>query len=299
MNVASRRPSPAVPVPHGLWSLWEMLKVNSGAFLDVFHWISRIEGVHVGVQGPKDNEERLKWNIGERHPELAASMLDGCAKLIGELETLGARVTRISVLRLQYKLKEKDITYAELGERCSDITSRLQDELSDVVLLTLNAAERALFEPKEPLFGVDFEKKFPTAVFELDEAAKSMAFGRSTASVFHFMRILEIAIRAVARSLQIPDPTKPAERNWGVILRAIWDGIETKWPTTASRMHGDGQVFEALYASLDAVKNPWRNATMHVESKYTGEEAEHIFAAVRGFMKSLASRMDENGEPKA
>jgi hypothetical protein len=64
-------------------------------------------------------------------------------------------------------------------------------------------------------------------------------------------------------------------------------------------MGGDGALFEELHASLDAVKNPWRNATMHVERKYTDDEAEHVFAAVRGFMMKLASRCDENGDPKA
>jgi hypothetical protein len=34
-------------------------------------------------------------------------------------------------------------------------------------------------------------------------------------------------------------------------------------------------------------------------SRYATDEAEHIFGAVRGFMKKLASRMDEEGEPKA
>ena len=38
---------------------------------------------------------------------------------------------------------------------------------------------------------------------------------------------------------------------------------------------------------------------MHVESKYTDDEAEHILMAVRGFMKKLASRCDEEGNPKA
>jgi hypothetical protein len=38
---------------------------------------------------------------------------------------------------------------------------------------------------------------------------------------------------------------------------------------------------------------------MHVENKYTTDEAEHIFVAVRGFMKKIASRMDENGQPVA
>lgn len=188
---------------------------------------------------------------------------------------------------------------ADYRQALTELFGRMCDECKLFCMLSLNAQETEFYQPKAPLFGTDFEAKFPSAAYELEEASKCMALSRSTAAVFHFMRILEIAITAVARSLQIPDPTKPAERNWGVILKATWTGIEAKWPNAASRMHGDGQIFEDIYASLDAVKNPWRNATMHVESKYTGEEAEHIFAAVRGLMKKLSSRMDESGEPKA
>jgi hypothetical protein len=62
---------------------------------------------------------------------------------------------------------------------------------------------------------------------------------------------------------------------------------------------GDKEFFEELHASLDAVRNPWRNATMHVERKYTDDEADHIFVAAKGFMAKLASRGDENGQPFA
>jgi hypothetical protein len=110
---------------------------------------------------------------------------------------------------------------------------------------------------------------------------------------------MEIAILALSRCMAIPDPIRPGDRNWGTILNAVWAGIEARWPTTASRLAGDGALFEELHASLDAVKNPWRNSTMHVEKKYTGDEAEHIFVAVKGFMKKLASRMDEEGKPLA
>jgi hypothetical protein len=120
-----------------------------------------------------------------------------------------------------------------------------------------------------------------------------------TACVFHLMRTMEIGILATARCLGIPDPAKPAERNWGHIIREIVNGIGTKWPTTAARSTADGVLFEELHASLEAVRNPWRNATMHVEKKYTDDEAEHTFVAVKGFMTKLASRCDENGDPKA
>ena len=154
------------------------------------------------------------------------------------------------------------------------------------------------YDPAEPLFGVDFASKFQSAIFEVDEAGKCFALGRPTASVFHLMRVMEIGIAAMSRCLGIDDPIKPAQRNWGIILKEIWKGIEKNWQTPGDRMTGDGVLFESIYASLDAVKNPWRNATMHVETKYTDEEAENVFVAVRGLMKKIASRMNENGDPK-
>jgi hypothetical protein len=181
-----------------------------------------------------------------------------------------------------------------------DVRRTLARELTLVTLLSLNAKEQTYFAPKEPIFGSEVATKFRTqAAFEIDEAGKCLALGRPTAGVFHLMRTLEVCIRAVARCLQIPDPLKPAERNWGFILGAIKDGMDLRWPTGATRMIGDGALFEDLHASLEAVRNPWRNGTMHVEKKYTDDEAEHIFIAVKGFMKKLASRCDEDGEPKA
>jgi hypothetical protein len=46
------------------------------------------------------------------------------------------------------------------------------------------------------------------------------------------------------------------------------------------------------------MQNPYRNATMHLDQKYTEEEAKHIFEIVKGSMRKLASRCDENGDPK-
>jgi len=35
------------------------------------------------------------------------------------------------------------------------------------------------------------------------------------------------------------------------------------------------------------MQNPWRNATMHLDQKFTDEEARHIFEIVKGFMRKL------------
>ena len=83
------------------------------------------------------------------------------------------------------------------------------------------------------------------------------------------------------------------------MLGRIAGGMNAKWPTSADRMNGDGAIFEGLHASLDAIKNAWRNPTIHVENKYNEEEADHIFGVVMGFMRKLASRCDENGLPSS
>lgn len=92
-----------------------------------------------------------------------------------------------------------------------------------------------------------------------------------------------------------------AIRNWGAVLKTIKDEFDRRNAATAPAWADatDRQFFEEVYVSLDAIRNPWRNATMHVENKYTEDEAEHILAAVKGFMKKLASRCDEAGNPPA
>ena len=66
-----------------------------------------------------------------------------------------------------------------------------------------------------------------------------------------------------------------------------------------TRMSGDAQTFDELYASLAAIQNPWRNATMHLDQKYTEQEAKDISDVVRAFMSRVAKRCDENGLPPA
>jgi hypothetical protein len=99
--------------------------------------------------------------------------------------------------------------------------------------------------------------------------------------------------------LAIPDPTKGADRNWGAMLTKIKTEIDRRWPSSASRFSGDGQIFEELYGTLTGLQNPYRNATMHFDNIYTEQDAKHIFEMVGGILRKIASRMDENGLPLA
>jgi hypothetical protein len=161
---------------------------------------------------------------------------------------------------------------------------------------------KILYRKGGELFGPDVASKFSTAgAFEIDEAGKCLAVGRGTASVFHLMRVMEVGVRAASACLGIADPVRRADRNWGAMLRKFKEDMDrrnkSKPPLWA--VPSDSQFFDEIYVSLDAVRNVWRNPTMHVENKYTTEEAQHILVSVRGFLKKLATRCAESGLPLA
>jgi hypothetical protein len=109
------------------------------------------------------------------------------------------------------------------------------------------------------------------------------------------MRVLECGIKAFCKLLKIPDATKPADKNWGVILKAIKERIDELYPNRTRLQGSQGAKLEALYATLDAIKNPWRNATMHVENIYAPHEALHIARCTGVFMLELLKHCDEEG----
>jgi hypothetical protein len=227
-------------------------------------------------------------------------MRDRNADLREALNVLNAKITLMALAEYDATLANMP-TWEAISKHAMDISRTLRRELTQAKVLSLNAQEANFYQPAQALFGPVFESRFPTmGAFELDEAAKCLALGRPTACVFHLIRLLEVGIKALALCLGIPDPVKPSQRNWTLILSNIMsNGIAEKWPDAASRMNPKCKMLEELHASLDAVKNPFRNPTMHIENKYTDSEAQHLFALVKGFMMKLSDRMDENGEPKA
>lgn len=273
-----------------------MLQLKAGSFYDISTSLAAI----TSSIGPSSLAFPADRELDEEDRRYLGGHLGGLRQ---HLAALGARITLAAVDELQRDMILTWWTWGDIKKRLEEIRNTLKRELSFVTFIVLDPKEQSYFEPQEPHFSLDVALKFlSTAEFEIDEAAKCLALRRSTAAVFHLMRVMEFGIRAAARCLQIPDPVRAADRNWGNVLRAIktdLDGHVGPSPTKVWTVPGDKEFFESAYVSLDAVRVAWRNTTTHVEKKYTDDEAQHIFVAVRGFMIKLASRCDENGDPKA
>jgi hypothetical protein len=268
-----------------------MYELHAAQFMDAVAGLERI-----GALCGRKTDEELKEGLPD---DVRARGKQYLNQLLHSLWGLECRVSAAAVERAKAHIDDSRMSYADLGFECGDIYSRLKDELSGLNLLHLEGWASSFYEAGSSLFGAQVVNAFPGISYDIGEAAKCHALQRFTASSFHSIRCLEAAIRAMARCLDVPDPTKANDRNWGNMLSAVKGKIDAKWPGSSTRLNGDGRFFDEAYAALAAIQNPWRNATMHLDQKYSMEESRHILDVVGGLMKKLASRMSELGEPKA
>lgn len=292
MNELAPSPSQHERGTHGLVSLWDMLTFYADKFVSIINILSDIEKAH---------SQHDFYLDPERRPYLGQQVSNLCA----QLSAMGMKCSHAKAEQIRFIFAGAHIlpgqeasTFDLLRSHIRELKSRIEDELAGRRFYFVAARAEPLLEDNQ-VFGPVVELKFPSASYDIVEAARCLALRRSTACAFHLMRVVEIGLDATRKCLAIPDPVKNAERNWGHALRRIKSAMEERQTGDPKWSGVDATFFAETYAYLDAVRQAWRNSTMHVERKYTEEEAEHLFAVVKGFMKAIASRLDEAGEPLA
>jgi hypothetical protein len=209
--------------------------------------------------------------------------------LLENCRELGLKMCGRQVQRIISCPKEK-LTAEYIVSALDELNNRFRDEFLDVWFMHLPTDKVPFYNGKN-LFGQDVTDKFPSAIIDIEEAGKCFALARHTACVMHLMRVIEIGLRAVAKGLGIPQaellPT------W----QAVISKIESEMKTAANKRPADWLKIEPFYreipAHLFAIKNAWRNPSMHVQTSYDEERALDIYNAVRGFMRYLAAELSE------
>ncbi|BBN89710.1 hypothetical protein AZSP09_27330 [Azospira sp. I09] len=265
-----------------LWNLWEMKEFFLPNLLLLAKELGRLAEEYENAEAGSTLEKDVQLNNASKLREYAQ-----------DFSALDLPMCRIQAERLAGQM---GLNASEIAQGLKDLYARMEDECTLRKFLTLSDTQAGYVFPSSPPFGLEVVQKLPKIAYEVEEASKCIGLGLDTAAVFHLMRVVEIGIEAIRKSLAIPDPVKASGRNWGILIKKISDAISEKsqW---ASK--DDKQFFFEVLASLDAVRNAWRNATMHVETKYKPEESEPIFIAVKSLMKKIANRMDEYGMPLA
>jgi hypothetical protein len=170
-----------------------------------------------------------------------------------------------------------------------EILNRMHDDLGEINLWRV---EQPLIIAQGKFFGL--EVMFCGAYRDATEASMCLAFDRHTAGVFHLMRVMEAGLRKLGESLN--DPTINPERNpsWEAILRRGDKELAKHYEDRSPEWRTDPQFFNTAMANLRAVKDAWRNPTLHVDHDYDGQEAREVWNAVRAFMHHLRTKFCPN-----
>jgi hypothetical protein len=148
--------------------------------------------------------------------------------------------------------------------------------------------DRAKYFAEPMLFGKEVNDRFPAAIDDIEEAGKCLALGRATGCVLHTMRCLEVGLRALGAALDIPYAP-----SWESYLQQIAQNIAAKHKNKTTKWKRDEKFYRDLSGDLLTIKQAWRNPTMHVDRKYSTDEAEQIFIAAKSLMQRLASHFSE------
>jgi len=150
----------------------------------------------------------------------------------------------------------------------------LRAELALIQCILVVPPQAQLLRDME-VFGVEVAAALPSAAYDIEEAAQCLALRRTTAAVYHCMKVVEHGIAELARRAGIADPIASGERGWQAIMRRF--------------RAADASVVDEAVRALDNVRRVWRGAMLITEPKYTETEAARIFRNVGDFLKILAA----------
>jgi hypothetical protein len=240
------------------------------------------------------NAQQLQLKPLSLDPKTCAMFLHHCEVLEEAAKLLRLRASQAAARRAfddGWTLLSQPIGYD--AHRLSKVVNLAEhlivvfgDEILGGPLLTLDSRHAAFFDMPEP-FGRSVQDSFPSANFDISEAAKCRAVGRWTASVMHLMRVLEVGLAVLARHYDVT-----ADSNWNKALNEI----EAKTREVGRRSHGaEAEQWAAEAAThLRFVKNAWRNQAMHPQQTYDEERAIAIFESARSFMQHLSEKLSED-----
>jgi hypothetical protein len=229
----------------------------------------------------------------EVDPSLRASLMAHYMKVLDFCKLLELPVSEKGCLEILQLLESRHTAKGKwLHGPTREVGKRIIAEMQSRKCFYIGTQNVRFFDVEE-LLGEDVKQHFPSAWDDLEEAGKCFALGRSTASVFHLMRALEVAVKAIWKTLNLPPPNLP--ENWGSLIGLMDKELSFPKNTRNPLWVKEEAFFAEAVADVRAVKKAWRDTTMHVEKTYSNEQARNIFNAAIGLMRDLAKRLDQDG----
>lgn len=257
----------------------ELMKIfNSYQFLAAFGYLRELEGVGAMSQpDPLDSSSQL----------IIDNVITPLSLIEDSFDELGLPVAKYKAQAVRGRVQANTLTSATLSSEIRGLSEILSYEMQSHVFMYIEPTKAYLYTGSE-LFGHEVATSFPSSSFDIEEAGKCLALNRSTACVFHLMRVLETGLYAVANALGVQD----IELNWHNAIEQTEKKIRAL-PAKTPQEKIDLGFYSDASAYLFGVKEPWRNRSAHTGNIYIEEKSQQIFESVRGFMQVLSTRLTE------
>jgi hypothetical protein len=266
---------PWIDRPFTLISLLEMQKFFAYLFVELAKALEALAHLPAAVEKAGI---RAGTPISDKVYTQCRQFLDALSVASGEA---GLKLSVISIEKATEEIASSRPSYNKLREIAGHLQTTIQHEMSTHLFLYVDNA--TYYEDKQ-LFGQEVFDKFPEMVFDIQEAGKCLALNRYTASVFHLMRVMEMAVQRFGKRLRVK---LVREKVWQNILDEVNKAIKNMKARTPGQKARQ-TAYAGAAAHLFSVKVAWRNPVMHPKAQYDGEEAEEIFKHVKAFTRQLA-----------
>lgn len=244
-----------------------MLKFHASTYVFVLDQLRSMEGLLASL------------NPADKGGELASESTEAVwVHLRESLRSIGLTMSIKQVDRITSEAH----THVDLGLAVGELRRRIHDELDGRLFLYV-PVERAQYFNNSG-YDASVASAFPEATIDIEEASKCFALGRWTACVFHLMRVTEHGMRALAAYLSVPCDFK----TWEPVIRKMRTEVGDY---NASSFKGNLDFIRQTLDRLTAVQTALRNEVMHSRSFYDEERASDVYAAVKGFMRQLATQL--------
>lgn len=269
--------SPWVKDRYRLVSWWDMEKFSAEDFCKIAHVLCILE--HELENQPAGQEMTPKDSLCVTD-FLKPQMSDACSKI-----GLSMVLKHIDLI---CRRLEGGITFQAARDLISTLGREVNFEMEGALFLHIPALDAPYYTQKEALFGSIARDVFPLAIYDADESGKCLALERTTACVFHLMRVMEVGLKSLSELAGIPYAP-----SWESYLKQISDLYKEKWEKKDPEWKRGEPFFVEAAGHLSSVKIAWRNPTMHVARNYSSEEAKEVFVSVRTFIRHLAAHLSE------
>jgi hypothetical protein len=274
--------------PYKLLSWWDMQRFSAQGFFILGNVLGFLpENIRKAA-----HPELYELDGNEKVSEKTRRHVDVWVKEVQKrCEDIGLDSAVDHAKRVRWYL-EREQTYSDISHHIEELKNRVLDDMKRELFLYVRRPEAKYYQPIDG-FGEEVAYAFPSIGFDVREAHTCYALGRSTACVFHLMRILEVALVAFGTIFGL----KFSHTNWGPAIDQIESKVRGMGSDPAWNTKLDWKDRQEFYSQavdyLRITKDAWRNYTAHARGVFDQDDAKRMLENVKMFMQHITPAVSD------